>query len=556
MLNSSENSKRIVKNTVVLYFRMLFMMGISFYTSRIVLNALGVEDFGIYNVVGGIVAMFSVLSGSLSAAISRFITYELGKDNLLNLKKIFSSAVTIQLGIGLFILILAETIGVWFLNREMNIPTDRMLAANWVFQLSIITFIINLVSVPYNAVIIAHEKMSAFAYISIFEALGKLVIAFLIVVSPIDNLIFYAALMCVVALIIRIIYGYYCQYCFEECRYSFIFDKTYLKQMFKFAGWNFIGASSAVLRDQGGNIIINIFCGPAVNAARGIAFQVNNAVQGFVTNFMIALNPQITKSYASGNQKYMMSLIYQGGRFSYYMLLLFSLPILVNTHYVLALWLKIVPDHTVLFVRLILIFALSESISNPLVTAMLATGRIKNYQIVVGGLQMMNLPISYLLLRIGCIPESVIWVAIGISQCCLVGRLYITATEVVFEVGSIVILLQYHLATRKGLFIVAVILRTFFAKSTSSVPLEIKESGLMKKANVPLAVGKTAGNLSKCFWNSSSPTFTFISKLPCGCKAISTIIGSSNNSASCGIKLTCTGEVLYISFAGNSSSSL
>lgn len=436
MLNSSENSKRIVKNTVVLYFRMLFMMGISFYTSRIVLNALGVEDFGIYNVVGGIVAMFSVLSGSLSAAISRFITYELGKDNLLNLKKIFSSAVTIQLGIGLFILILAETIGVWFLNREMNIPTDRMLAANWVFQLSIITFIINLVSVPYNAVIIAHEKMSAFAYISIFEALGKLVIAFLIVVSPIDNLIFYAALMCVVALIIRIIYGYYCQYCFEECRYSFIFDKTYLKQMFKFAGWNFIGASSAVLRDQGGNIIINIFCGPVVNAARGIAFQVNNAVQGFVTNFMIALNPQITKSYASGNQKYMMSLIYQGGRFSYYMLLLFSLPILVNTHYVLALWLKIVPDHTVLFVRLILIFALSESISNPLVTAMLATGRIKNYQIVVGGLQMMNLPISYLLLRIGCIPESVIWVAIGISQCCLVGRLYMLRGMIRLSVRS------------------------------------------------------------------------------------------------------------------------
>lgn len=242
--------------------------------------------------------------------------------------------------------------------------------------------------------------------------------------------------MCVVALIIRIIYGYYCQYCFEECRYSFIFDKTYLKQMFKFAGWNFIGASSAVLRDQGGNIIINIFCGPAVNAARGIAFQVNNAVQGFVTNFMIALNPQITKSYASGNQKYMMSLIYQGGRFSYYMLLLFSLPILVNTHYVLALWLKIVPDHTVLFVRLILIFALSESISNPLVTAMLATGRIKNYQIVVGGLQMMNLPISYLLLRIGCIPESVIWVAIGISQCCLVGRLYMLRGMIRLSVRS------------------------------------------------------------------------------------------------------------------------
>jgi O-antigen/teichoic acid export membrane protein len=402
---------------------MLFMMAVSLYTSRVVLNALGVEDFGIYNVVGGVVAMFTVLSGSLSAAISRFITYELGKGNQENLNKIFSSAVTIQLGLAGIIILLAETIGIWFLNIKMNIPEMRMEAANWVFQFSILTFAINLISVPYNASIIAHEKMSAFAYISILEAIGKLAIAYLIVVSPMDKLIFYAILMCIVALIVRFTYGNYCKRHFSECTYHFIWDKQLLKQMFGFAGWNFIGASSAVLRDQGGNVVINLFCGPTVNAARGIAFQVNTAVNQFVTNFMTALNPQITKSYAAGNKEYMMTLIFQGARLSFYMLLLLSLPILINTHYILGLWLKLVPDHAVLFVQLVLIFAMSESISQPLITAMLATGKIRNYQIIVGGLQMMNLPISYLLLRLGFFPEIVIIVAICISQCCLAARL-------------------------------------------------------------------------------------------------------------------------------------
>lgn len=265
--------------------------------------------------------------------------------------------------------------------------------------------------------------MSAFAYISILEAIGKLGIAFLIMVSPIDKLIFYAFLMCIVALLIRLTYGTYCKRHFEECTYHFIFDKDLLKRMFNFAGWNFIGASSAVLRDQGGNIVINLFCGPTVNAARGIAFQVNNAISGFVTNFMTALNPQITKSYASGDKNYMMILIFQGARLSFYMLLLLSLPVLTNTHYILTIWLKIVPDHAVLFVQLVLVFAMSESISNPLITAMLATGKIRNYQLVVGGLQMMNLPISYALLRIGMFPEIIIVVAIAISQCCLAARL-------------------------------------------------------------------------------------------------------------------------------------
>lgn len=423
MSNTTENNKRIAKNTLLLYFRMLFLMAVSLYTSRVVLNALGVEDFGIYNVVGGIVAMFTVLSGSLSAAISRFITYELGKENQENLNKIFSSAVTIQLGLAGIILLLAESIGLWFLNFKMNIPISRMEAANWVFQFSIFTFAINLISVPYNASIIAHERMSAFAYISILEAIGKLTIAFLIAISPMDKLTFYAILICVVAFIVRLTYGNYCKRHFSECTYHFSWDKQLLKQMFGFAGWNFIGASSAILRDQGGNIVINLFCGPTVNAARGIAFQVNNAVNQFVTNFMTALNPQITKSYASGDKEYMMTLIFQGARLSFYMLFLLSLPILINTHYILTLWLKMVPEHAIAFVQLTLIFALSESISQPLITAMLATGKIRNYQIIVGGLQMMNLPISYIFLRIGFFPEIVIIIAIIISQSCLIARL-------------------------------------------------------------------------------------------------------------------------------------
>ena len=403
---------------------MLLTMAISLYTSRVVLHVLGIEDFGIYNVVGGVVAMFSVISGSLSAAISRFITYELGKGDKEKLVRIFSSSVTIQLGLGLVIIILAEVIGVWFLNEKMSIPENRMYAANWVFQLSILTFVINLISVPYNAAIIAHEKMSAFAYISILEVVAKLIIVYMLLLSPIDKLIFYAILMASVALIIRFVYGFYCKRNFEECTYHFILDKELLKKMFGFAGWNFIGASSAVLRDQGGNIVINLFCGPAVNAARGIAYQVNNAISGFVNNFMTALNPQITKSYAAGEKEYMMTLIYQGARLSFYILLILSLPVIVNAHYILTLWLKIVPEHTTLFVQLVLIFAMSESISNPLITAMLATGKIRNYQIIVGGLQMMNLPISYVLLRYGCIPETVLIVAICISQCCLAARLY------------------------------------------------------------------------------------------------------------------------------------
>lgn len=421
---TSENNKRIAKNTLLLYFRMLLLMVVSLYTSRITLAALGVEDYGIYNVVGGVVAMFSMLSGSLSAAISRFITFELGRGDKERLKTVFSTSVNIQIGLAIIIMVLAEIGGVWFLNCKMNIATERLLAANWVLQCSIITFMINLISVPYNAAIIAHERMSAFAYISILEAVLKLLVVYLLYVTLYDRLIVYAVLLCLVAIALRLIYGIYCKRNFKECTYHFIYDKSILRSMTGFAGWNFIGVASGALRGQGVNIVINLFCGAAVNAARAISFQVNNAVNSFASNFMTAINPQITKSYASGNYGYMMQLIFQGARLSYYLLLFISLPLILEADTVLKLWLEEVPEHTTLFVQLILVFGMEEALSNPLITAMLATGDIKKYQLTVGGLQLMNFPVSYMLLKFGLFPEVTIIAAIVIGQWCLATRLY------------------------------------------------------------------------------------------------------------------------------------
>lgn len=436
MSDSTSNNKRIAKNTLMLYARMLMLMLVGLYTSRITLNALGVEDYGIYNVVGGIVTMFSILSGSLSAAISRFITFELGRNDLEKLKNVFSSAITIQIILSLIIVLLAETVGLWFLNNKLVIAADRMIAANWVYQLSILTFVLNLISLPYNATIIAHERMSAFAYISIFDVFSKLLVAFSIYHSPFDKLIHFSLLLAILAIINRMIYAIYCKRQFAECVIRFKYDHNLLKQMFSFAGWNFIGASSSVLRDQGGNIILNLFYGSTVNAARAIAIQVSSHIQSFVSNFMTAINPQITKSYASGDYNYMMSLIYKGARFSYYILLILSLPVIINAQYILTIWLGIVPDHTVTFIQLVLIFAMSESLANPLVTAMLATGKIRNYQLVVGGLQMMNLPLSYIFLRFGYPPESIFVIAIFVSVCCEMARLFMLRNMINLSISS------------------------------------------------------------------------------------------------------------------------
>ena len=420
---TDSRTRRIARNTLMLYIRMFALLLVGLYTSRVVLEALGENDYGIYNVVGGVVAMFTIISGALNSAVSRFITFEMGKGAAARLNEVYSTAVTIQFIIALTVVAAAEPIGLWFIENEMTIDPSRIPAAKLVLHFSILAFVINLMSVPQMASITAHEKMSAYAAIGVLDGLLRLAVAFMIMRSPMDRLVYYAALMTAVVLIVRGAYGIYCRTHFPECRYRPVFEKPLMKEMFSFAGWNFIGVSAGVLRDQGGNILVNLFYGTAVNAARGIAVQLNAAVQGFVTNFMTAVNPQITKSYASGDKAYMLSLIRRSSRMSFFLLFVIALPILFNTEYLLSIWLKDVPAHTVMFVRLFLVFALCESISNPLITAQLATGKIRNYQLVVGGLMLLNIPVSYIFLKHGAAAEITVAVAIAISLVCLAARL-------------------------------------------------------------------------------------------------------------------------------------
>lgn len=425
MTEQAENTKRIAKNTLMLYVRMLFGMLVSLYTSRVVLQALGVEDYGIYNVVGGVVAMFSMISNSLSSSVSRFLTFELGKGNLEGLKRVFSTSLSIHVALVLVIVLLSETLGLWFLNTHMTIPENRLYAANWVFQASVLTFVINLLSVPFSASIVSHERMSAFAYIGILDIVLRLLIVLFIAYSGwnFDRLIIYSLLLVGVVCIMQAIYWNYCTRNFEECKFGLSFDVNYWKEMSSFAGWNFIGCTARLFKDQGVNILLNLFIGPIINAARGIANTVNNVLASFSGNFMTALNPQITKSYAAGDYDYMFSLVERGSRFSYYILLLFALPMLFETEFVLTLWLKHYPEHTVNFVRLILIVTMCDILSNTLINLQVATGKIRNYQLVVGGMLLMNFPLSYICLKMGLPPESTLVVALIVAVCCLFLRL-------------------------------------------------------------------------------------------------------------------------------------
>lgn len=425
MTEQAENTKRIAKNTLMLYVRMLFGMLVSLYTSRVVLQALGVEDYGIYNVVGGVVAMFSMISNSLSSSVGRFLTFELGKGDMEGLKKVFSTSLSIHVALVLVIVLLSETLGLWFLNTHMTIPENRLYAANWVFQASVLTFVINLLSVPFSASIVSHERMSAFAYIGILDIVLRLLIVLFIAYSGwnFDRLIIYSLLLVGVVCIMQAIYWNYCTRNFEECKFGFSFDVNYWKEMSSFAGWNFIGCTAGLLKDQGVNILLNLFIGPIINAARGIANTVNNVLASFSGNFMTALNPQITKSYAAGNYDYMFSLVERGSRFSYYILLLFALPMLFETEFVLTLWLKHYPEHTVNFVRLILIVTMCDILSNTLINLQVATGKIRNYQLAVGGVLLMNFPLSYICLKMGFPPESTLIVALIVVVCCLFLRL-------------------------------------------------------------------------------------------------------------------------------------
>lgn len=408
------NQLLIAKNTILLYIRMAAMMLVSLYTSRIILDALGEIDMGIYNAVGGIVLMFSFLSGTMSTACQRFFATKISEEKHEDLKKVFSLSVIVFASIALIVLILSETIGLWFLIEKAD-TAGRLTAAHWVFQLSIVSFVFSIMRAPYQGIVIIKEKMKVFAYVSIAEVVGNLFIAIVILHSTADRLVLYAALMLIINVIVSLFYIGYCQYFYNECQFKFWWNKKTFWEIFSFAGWNMIGSLSGVCKSQGLNMLLNVFFGPAVNAARAMTYKVYSTIQQFADNFFTAVKPQLLKSYSSEDKGDMHKLVFQSSKFSYYLLLAVSLPILFETQPILDVWLKDVPDYTALFTRLVVVNALIEVLANPLAVSMQAYGKIRNYHLVCGGFTLMILPISYLFLKMHFPPETIFYVSIIIS---------------------------------------------------------------------------------------------------------------------------------------------
>lgn len=434
-MSNSENNKRIAKNTFVLYLRTMFVMVVSLYTSRVILQVLGVEDFGIYQVVGGLVSMFSIISTSLSGAVSRFITFEIGRGRKDRLERIFATSLLIQIGLCVVVVLAVEIIGLWFLHNEMQIPEGRMEAAQWVLHCSVVTFCLGLLSVPYNACIIAHEHMKTFSYVSIVETILKLGVVYLIAVSPVDSLILFAVLLVVLSALIRLIYSIYCHKHFEESRAKIVFDKEILKEMLGFSGWNFFNSSTHILNTQGVNMLINVYFGVVLNAARGIATQVEGAVNSFVGNFTVAINPQITKSYAAGDMSSMYLLVCRGARFSYFAMLFLSLPLIIECKQILDIWLVDVPEYAVIFVQLSLIMSMCSAIGNSGYTACMATGKLKRYSIIITSIGLLEFPLAWLLFAYGASPVAAYYTYIVVRILVLIARMFLLESMVGLKVS-------------------------------------------------------------------------------------------------------------------------
>ncbi|WP_031532368.1 MULTISPECIES: oligosaccharide flippase family protein [unclassified Bacteroides] len=432
------NNQRIAKNTFLLYMRTMLTMVISLYTSRVILQILGVEDYGIYNVVGGFVTLMSFVSGAMSTSTSRYITFALGKCDDKYIKDVFSTALLAHLLIVGVIVFFGETVGLWFVLNKLVIPEGRMTAAIVAYQVGLLSMVVYMWSIPYNACIIAHEQMSAFAYISIYEAVSKLLIVFLFVYIPIDRLISYSILLFTIQLSVRFIYSWYCRKHFEESKFTFLWDKRLLKEMISFAGWNLWGSASYALFTQGVNILLNMFFCPVVNAARGIAVQVQSAVSIFASNFQTAINPQITKTYANSEIDAMHSLIFRSSKFSFFLLFCLSLPIIIESEFILSLWLKTVPNYTAIFLQLMLCICIIDAMSNPLMTAAAATGKVKLYQSVIGTIVVMIFPISYVALKLGGNPESVFYVHIAVAIIATVVRLFLIRHMIKLSISSFI----------------------------------------------------------------------------------------------------------------------
>ena len=421
---------RVMRNTALLYFRMALMMCINLYTSRVVLQVLGVEDYGIFYVVWGLAYILNFINSSMTASTQRFLNFELGTGNKQRLHEIFITSVHIHFIISLLLILLSETGGVWFLTEKMVIPDERRTAAMWCFQLSIVTAVAEVMSCPYQSVIIAREKMSAFAYISILDAFLKLAIVGMLLLTGYDRLIVYAILYTCEKLLIRLVYNLYCKRHFEESRYQWFYEKDLFRKMSSFAGWSMLGNLSYVLYTQGLNMLLNVFFGPIANAAQAAASQAKNAVNQFSRNFQVAINPQITKSYAAEQLQEMHLLIFRGSRLTFCLLLMLCLPLAVETPMVLNLWLKEVPEGTVDFLRLLLVVLIVEQMPSPLVAAIAATGNIKKYQIISGGIKIFIVPAAYIVLKMGGAPWTVFVVYLLITILAYISIIYIVLPRI------------------------------------------------------------------------------------------------------------------------------
>ncbi|HMM16040.1 MAG TPA: MATE family efflux transporter [Petrimonas sp.] len=386
---------------------MILTMLVSLYTSRIVLNVLGVEDYGTYTIVGGVVSMFGFFNAAMASATQRFLSFELGKGDYLQLRKTFNAALVIHIGIALLIAILAETVGLWYINNYLNVPPDRMDAARWIYHFSILSFMVTVIQVPYNATIIARERMNVYAYVSILEVLLKLLIVFMLTWIAFDKLKLYGVLIFGVTVIVALIYQIYTRKHFDETRFEVVKDKALFKTLISFSGWSLFGNGALISSNQGISLIINFFQGVVLNAAIGVANQINGALYTFVANFQVAFNPQLIKTYAQNEIKNHTQLLLNSSRFSFFILLILITPIILNTDYILLLWLKIVPDYSVSFTKIILISSLIDALSGPFWTSANATGRIKYYQIGVSIILILNIPLTYIILKQGLSPNYV-----------------------------------------------------------------------------------------------------------------------------------------------------
>lgn len=437
MANNADKTKRIAKNTVLLYVQMFITMAVSLYTSRVILDALGIVDFGIYNLVGGFVAMFGIVKAGLVSATQRFISFELGVGNYKELRRTFSTCVYIYLFLAVLAALLAETFGPWFIVNKLQIPHNRVNAAYWVFHLSLISLIGNLLSFPYNALIIAHERMKAFAYVSVIESFLKLGISLLIYIAFFDKLIEYTFLLCLVQLLVPTFYFFYCKKNFKESKLLYKFDKSKIKEIYAFTGWSMLGGFANMSITQGLNFLLGMYFSPVVNAARGIAVQAQAAISQFASNFQLAIDPQIIKSYAAGEKLYLSKLIFASSRFSFFLLYIISLPIVLEADIILKLWLHEVPVYTTIFFRLVILVTIMDAVTNPAVKAIQATGKIKQYQLSVNTLIIATLPISYLFLELGCPPYSVFIILVVMNIIAFVVRFYMINILIRIEFSDI-----------------------------------------------------------------------------------------------------------------------